>query len=812
MTAGYSFLRTMLQTRSKGHTATGVVCYRFALAAASTFPGNDGRAREFDYSRRTGVAATGYAAPAGAHDSWRDPITWAHRIEAVDRRKNSRQCRDDVIGIPIELVDSGFAVPAIQAYAQQLADLHGTVVHWSIHLPDRGGKNTHAHVVYAGRRVEGRNFSKNRDRTQDNPANRGDPDLVTQHKTIWSDVCRGYGIELTWSSEMPGHHIGPKVCAIKRGRLVDDARDAIRETVVASETGERVVDQRVLEDVATIATGVNTGLTVREMLEVELQHAQHGRPAPRAVARPAACAPQVLQPVVKMPQVMLPLRVAPVVPPPVSRAPEVVPPVAELPEILPPVILCPAVVPPERETPQVPLPVRRAPEVVPPVAELPEILPPVILCPAVAPPERETPQVSLPVRRAPEVVPPVAELPEILPPVILCPAVVPPERETPQVPLPVRRAPEVVPPVAELPEILPPVILCPAVVPPERETPQVSLPVRRAPEVVPPVAELPEILPPVILCPAVVPPERETPQVLPPARKPHEVPPPRFSVAKREDEDPVEVVVRVTKREYPTETSSTWLAARAQLRERYDTPADKIVQVAWTAAGELSALASTREKRSIPPPPATDASRLNELVEWLFELARLVLKQLGLMNPKPAPAGPVARRERDLQSLAQQLEVHVLPHDGEQLAVSKWGFIDLKEMLDNDDEFDTEAKALLERVEAGHAEDEEERERAERRLHWREINLALSAAERKRRQEAASKWFGRRAAAELNTDERKGIARDVIRREAGLRLRDRVRSFCRERRVVQPPPARPAPASQLSNERRKERGYDYWTG
>ena len=116
MTPGYSFLRTMPQTRSKGHTATGVVCYRFALAATSTLPGADGRPRLFDYSRRTGVAATGYAAPVGAHESWRDPITWAHRIEAVDRRKNSRQCRDDVIAIPVELVEAGLAVPGIQAY------------------------------------------------------------------------------------------------------------------------------------------------------------------------------------------------------------------------------------------------------------------------------------------------------------------------------------------------------------------------------------------------------------------------------------------------------------------------------------------------------------------------------------------------------------------------------------------------------------------------------------------------------------------------------------------------------------------------
>ena len=53
MTLGYAFLRTTIQTRSKGHTATGAVCYRFGLAAASTFAGEDGTKRVFDYTRRS---------------------------------------------------------------------------------------------------------------------------------------------------------------------------------------------------------------------------------------------------------------------------------------------------------------------------------------------------------------------------------------------------------------------------------------------------------------------------------------------------------------------------------------------------------------------------------------------------------------------------------------------------------------------------------------------------------------------------------------------------------------------------------------
>ena len=61
----------------------------------------------------------------------------------VDKRKNSRQCRDDVVGIPVELVEAGVAEEAIQAYADRLAREHKTVVHFALHRPDRGGKNHH---------------------------------------------------------------------------------------------------------------------------------------------------------------------------------------------------------------------------------------------------------------------------------------------------------------------------------------------------------------------------------------------------------------------------------------------------------------------------------------------------------------------------------------------------------------------------------------------------------------------------------------------------------------------------------------------
>ena len=356
----YAFMRTMVQTRSKGHTATGAVCYREGLAASSTIPGADGQARLFDYTRRTGIEATGWAAPPGTDTSWGDPVTWAHRIEAVDKRKNSRQCRDDVVGIPVELVEVGVAEEVVQAYADRLAAEHKTVVRYALHKPDRGGKNHHAHVLYPGRHVEGLTFSRKRDREQDNPGKGGGPDLVTRHKAIWSELCRARGLELDWTSEAPGHHLGPALCAVKRARLVEETRETIRETVAAStpEPEKAVPEERTLQAVAEIATRVNDGLTVREMLEIERRRKREeelrGRRAPRPVPAPSPFQPEVL---------------------PAASAPEVLPPVKRAPEVPPPARTAPEVLPPRWETPQVLPPVRR-PEVLPPVRQQAAVFPP----------------------------------------------------------------------------------------------------------------------------------------------------------------------------------------------------------------------------------------------------------------------------------------------------------------------------------------------------------------------------------------------------------------------------------------------------
>ena len=741
MSSGYAFIRTMVQTRSKGHTATGAVCYRMGLSGTSTIPGRDGGDRAFDYTRRTGILATGYAAPPGTDPSWSEPLKWAHRIEAVDKRKNSRQCRDDVVAVPIELVELGLAEEAIQAYADRLADLHNTVVQWAFHGPGRGEKNYHAHVLYPGRHVEGLGFSKHRDRGQDNPTHREEPDLVTRHKGIWSEICQGRGIELKWTSGAPAHHLGPQICATKRRRMVAELGDRIRETVVASETGERVPDQRVLTDLTEIASGVTDGLSVHEMLQLELAEAQQGRPAPRPVPAPVAYQPEVL-PVRRVePEVVLP----------VQANPSVLPPARRLPEVLLPVH-APEVVPPARTVARVLPPTRIAPSVLQPAARAPEVLPAVQIGPRVLPPARRPPEV-LPAVREPEVVPPARTVAGVLPPTRIAPPVLPP----------VRRA-----------EVPPAVQIGPAVLPPVRRPPEV-LPVVREPEVVPPRRTLPLVLPDPV--------RRAVTVVVATVRQggPSELSTTWQAVGKRLEPD-MSTAGRCAR------AAAEVLSAGARSREkgravqpvaspsRLKALADWLLQCTLAAFEHLGLKTKADTEAARPGAAATGGG--------------------GVSRPRSPQAETQAMLEstsaldRYLEDLARQLAVRALPPvDEEELAFSNDSFDEVKPMLDNGDDVDEVARQGLDLVAAQHQHDTDERERAEQRLHSVAIELAIQ--EERKLKEAKSKLrLFRKATVDVSASRRKEIQREEIRKSHPA-LVEKIRSVCRRslgRESVEGPP------------------------
>ena len=218
MPAAFSFMKTTVQTRAKGHTATGHFAYVFGDAGTSTletpirnYSATDPKERRrvirmapprhYDYRNRKDIIFKGSAAPTGAAAEWRDGHEWTRRIEAADgKRTDSRQLRDDIVGIPLALVEQGTAEKALQDYAQELARLHHTPVHYALHSPHKGSRNHHGHVLYAGRNLtaDGRAFERRRDRSQDKP------ELIEEHKAIWTEVCRRYGLELDFTPQHPG--------------------------------------------------------------------------------------------------------------------------------------------------------------------------------------------------------------------------------------------------------------------------------------------------------------------------------------------------------------------------------------------------------------------------------------------------------------------------------------------------------------------------------------------------------------------------------------------------------------------------------
>ena len=264
--AGLAFMRTLVQTRSRGHSAIGAVAYRFGLAAESSFAGDDGQPRAFDYSARRGIAAKGAALPDGAAAAWRNPVEWARRVEAADRRKNSRQARDDVLALPTELVESGKARAAVGAYAQRLAARWRTPVHWVLHDQDSG--NPHAHVLYAGRQIteDGDAFAARRDRAQDAKTNPklGQVALPELHKEMWTEVLADHGVDVRFGpdGEVAQAHIGPRAWAIEKAAI----RDEVAEQIAAALHPDDPLDPGDLAQVADLAIA---GLTVTEALEMD---------------------------------------------------------------------------------------------------------------------------------------------------------------------------------------------------------------------------------------------------------------------------------------------------------------------------------------------------------------------------------------------------------------------------------------------------------------------------------------------------------------------------------------------------------------
>ena len=260
-----TFRRTFIQTRKRGHAAMRAWAYRFGEAGESRFPDKDGN-HEVDYTNRYGIGPRGCVLPEDADESWRDGRTWAQRIEGKDYRSNSRQFRDDVIALPRAVVDAGRAEEVVKAYAARIAKRWGTAVHWVIH--DLDGPNPHAHVCYAGRRIEGAEFAAKRDREQDavtrpakgkHPATQSITDL---HSEYWVATLANEGLEASFEQgegEDAQAHVGPKAWSVEKRAIRNE---------IAAELAE-IYPEASAEELQAAAYAATSEITVTQALAMD---------------------------------------------------------------------------------------------------------------------------------------------------------------------------------------------------------------------------------------------------------------------------------------------------------------------------------------------------------------------------------------------------------------------------------------------------------------------------------------------------------------------------------------------------------------
>lgn len=129
-----------------------------------------------------------------------------------------------------------------------------------------------------------------------------------RHRALWTEVCRGHGLALDWTpSEISQIHIGPQACALERGQIVEETSERMARAI--ADTGEAPPDPQTLRECAELAHGINDGLTVREMLDLDRDPVH-----PRAIMSPKTPPPasQRIGQTPALPEV----RPAPCLPPP----------------------------------------------------------------------------------------------------------------------------------------------------------------------------------------------------------------------------------------------------------------------------------------------------------------------------------------------------------------------------------------------------------------------------------------------------------------------------------------------------------------
>ena len=146
MAIGHMAVRT--HSRTLGHTVAGALAYRHGATVRCPRTG-----QLHDYTHKGGVTKTGTIAAVDT------PLTstleaLAAGLEAAERRRDSRICRDVEIALPHELTPEQ-RVALVVLFAWVLARRYHTIVSWTIHTPEPNAagdhRNVHVHFLLATR-------------------------------------------------------------------------------------------------------------------------------------------------------------------------------------------------------------------------------------------------------------------------------------------------------------------------------------------------------------------------------------------------------------------------------------------------------------------------------------------------------------------------------------------------------------------------------------------------------------------------------------------------------------------------------------
>lgn len=242
-------------SRKDGRSAIAAAAYRSGSALVDERTGN-----AHDYTRRSGVAATGIVTPDGL--GCERNALW-NGAEAAEKRKDGRTAREWVLALPAEL-DDAQRLALVDQFSRSLAERFGVAVDFAIHRPGKEGdeRNHHAHVLTTTRQVErgadgglvfgGKALPEQSDSQLRKQGIKSGAELVHEVRALWETQANaaleaaGSGVRIDRRSlqaqganRAPTVHLGPCVTLMERRGVKTEAGNLNR--AIEQDNAQRAV-------------------------------------------------------------------------------------------------------------------------------------------------------------------------------------------------------------------------------------------------------------------------------------------------------------------------------------------------------------------------------------------------------------------------------------------------------------------------------------------------------------------------------------------------------------------------------------------